>query len=454
MTSWDCRRRRSPAACEVTKVRNALKALGAALVVIALCMPLMFLPADNAQTSGTQLWQATVTVPPTVVVTTTLPPSETTTTTTLVTAEPTTTTTTTTTEPSLNVTIAAVGDVLMHESIFDSVKDEKSGSYDFRPVFASVAPYLFGADYAVANLETCLAGPELGYSGYPLMNSPVSLAYGLKMSGIDLVATANNHALDFGWEGLVSTLDTLDRFGMAHVGTYRSAEDRRTPLIVDLQGIKVAFLNYTDWLNGLDPPEEHAGYAVNRLDVDSVAEDVMIARMWGADIVIALLHWGDENERSPNEAQIETARELRSRGVDVILGAHPHVVQPIAHVFDFESWRVNDKYVAYSLGNFVSAQRLQYQDSGLIAYVHIEKKGQRAYVTGISYLPVYVQRLSEPAPGTYRVLPVLSWSLPETDTVLTEDDKERMNQVWDELRSHIYRPDENIAPIIPSDLGL
>lgn len=432
-------------------MRNALKALGATLVVIALCLPLMFMPADNAQTSGTQVWQATVTVPPTVVVTTTLPPSETTTTTTLVTAEA--TTTTTTTEPPLSITIAAVGDVLMHESIFESVKDEKSGSYDFRPIFAPVAPYLFGADYAVANLETCLAGPELGYSGYPSMNSPVSLAYGLKMSGIDLVTTANNHALDFGWEGLVSTLDALDRLGMDHVGTYRSAEERRAPHIVDVQGIRVAFLSYTDWLNGLNPPEEHAGYAVNRLDVDAIAEDVMVARMWGADIVITLLHWGDENERWPNEAQIEVARELRSRGVDVILGAHPHMVQPIGHVFDFDSWRVNDKYVAYSLGNFVSAQRLRYQDSGLIAYVHIEKKGLRAHVTGISYLPVYVQRSFEPAPGTYRVLPVLPWSQPETDTVLTQDDRERMNRVWDELRGHVYRPDENIAPIIMSNLG-
>ncbi|MBN1320319.1 MAG: CapA family protein [Thermoleophilia bacterium] len=440
--------------CEVMKVRNALKALGAALVVIALCLPLMFLPADNARTSGTQVWQATVTVPPTVVVTTTMPPSETTTTTTLVTAESTTTTTTTTTEPSLSITIAAVGDVLMHESIFDSIKDEKTGSYDFRPIFAPVAPYLFGADYTVANLETCLAGAERGYSGYPLMNSPVSLAYGLKMSGIDLVTTANNHALDFGWEGLVSTLDALDRFGMAHVGSYRSMDEKKVPFIVDLQGIRVAFLNYTDWLNGLSPPEEHAGYAVNGLDVETVAEDAMIARMWGADIVIALLHWGDENERWPNEAQIEAARELRSRGVDVVLGAHPHVVQPIAHVFDFESWRVNDKYVAYSLGNFVSAQRLRYQDSGLIAYVHIEKTGLRASVTGISYLPVYVQYSAEPLPGTYRVLPVLPWSQPETDTVVTRDDKERMNQVWDELRSHVYRPDENIAPIVPADLGL
>lgn len=439
--------------CEVAKVRNVLRALAAALVVIILCLPLMFLPAGGAQTSSTQLGQATVTVPPTVVVTTTLPPSETTTTTTEAPVEVP-TTTTTTTEAPIRITIAAVGDVLMHESIFESVKTGTTESYDFRPVFAPVAPYLRGADYTVANLETCLAGSEYGYSGYPSINSPLSLAYGLKMSGVDMVTTANNHALDFGWEGLVNTLDALDSIGVEHVGTHRSMEERRTPSIVDLQGIRVAFINFTDWLNDHESPEEHAGYAVNELDIDAIAEQAMVARMWGADIVIALLHWGDENERSPNEAQIKVAQDIRSRGVDVILGSHPHVVQPIAHVFEHEGWRVNDKYVAYSLGNFVSAQRLRYQDSGVIAYVHIEKKDLRTYVTGMSYVPVYVQYSADPSPGSYRVLPVLPWSQPATDTVISEDDRERMNQVWEELRDLLYRPDEKISPLGPTELGL
>ncbi len=435
-------------------VRNALKAVGAALVVIALCAPLIFWPADDAQTSATELSQATVTVPPPVVVTATLPGHETTTTTEA--AVDSSASTTTTTEPPITITVAAVGDVLPHMAIVNSVEDEQTGGYDFWPIFAPVATYLAAADYTVANLETRLAGPKLGYSGYPLFNSPDELAYALRISGIDLVATANNHSLDMGWAGIVGTLDRLDEVGLKHVGTYRSMEEKATPFIVDIQGIKVAFLNYTSYLNGLVPPKDQADYAVNRLEVDAVAQDAMMARMWGADIVIALLHWGDEYEPQPSEAQLKISNELRSHGVDVILGSHPHVVQPISHVFDFSSSRgVNDRYIAYSLGNFLSArQPYPGTDSGLIAYVHIEKKGLRAQVTGISYLPVYVQRSTETYPARYRILPVFPWSQPDTDTVVTEADEQRMNQVWEELREMLYRPDENIAPLDPADLGL
>jgi poly-gamma-glutamate capsule biosynthesis protein CapA/YwtB (metallophosphatase superfamily) len=437
-------------------VRNALKAVGAALAVILLCSPLMFWPADDGQTADTELSQATVTVPPTVLYPTTLQPGEATTTEALAGR----TSTTTTTEAPISITIAAVGDVLPHASIIDSVHDAETDSYDFRPVFAPVAPYLRGADYAVANLETRLADPVEGYSGYPVLNSPYSLAYALKGAGVDLIATANNHSLDQGWDGIGETLDRLDAVGLAHVGTNRSMEERATPFIVSIQGIEVAFLNYTSYINGLssteepEEPEEREEYAVNTLDADTVAQDVMMARMWGADVVIALLHYGDEYERQPNEAQLEISKEILLRGVDVIIGSHPHVIQPIEHVLEYETWRVDDKYIIYSLGNLVSGQRWQYSDSGLIAYIHILKRGLRTYVTGVSYLPVYVQLSTQETPVRYRVLPVLPGSQPDTDTIITAGDEERMAAVWEDVRDLLYRPDEDISPLVPADLGL
>ena len=433
-------------------MRNALKIVGVLVVVLVLCSPLMFWPAEEGRTVATQLAEATVTVPPTVLFTTTLPPGQTTTTTTEVSSGP--TSTTTATEPPVEIVIAAVGDVLPHDSLIESVRDARTESYDFRPVFAPVAPYLSGADYAVANLETRIGAPGEEFTGYPVFNSPLSLAYALKLAGIDLVATANNHALDQGGEGLVATLDRLDSIGLAHVGTSRSAEERLRPHIVDIKGVRVAFLNYTEWLNGLSLPEGQEEYSVNTLNADVVARDAAIARMWGADIVIALLHYGDEYERRPNETQLEISEEILSRGVDVILGSHPHVIQPIEHVFEYENWRMKDKYVVYSLGNFVSAQRERYRDSGLIAYVHIVKRGLRAYVTGISYLPVYVQASGGAPPARYRVLPVLPGSRPDTDTTLTREDEERMAAVWDEVRQLLYRPDESISPLAPADIGL
>ena len=394
----------------------------------------------------------TATVPPTVVVGTTAPPPETTTTTTEASPEPESSTTTTT--APIHITVAAVGDVLPHMPILNSVRDPQTGSYDFGPVFAPIAPYLARPDYTLVNLETRFAGPEPGYSGYPRLNSPAELAYALKGAGVDLLATANNHSLDLGWDGITGTLDRLDAAGLAHVGTYRSMEEKRVPFIADIRGIRVAFLNYTASLNGLIPPEEHKAYAVNILDADTVAVDAATARLWGADVVIALLHFGEEYERQPSEEQLDISQEILSRGVDVIIGSHPHVVEPIAHVVQYASWKVTDKYVAYSLGNFISAQRWRYSDSGLVAYVHLEKRGFRTFVTGVSYLPVYVQRAVEEAPVRYRVLPVLPGVEPQTDVPPTDAEKRRMAEVWEELRDQLYRPDENIAPLYPADLGL
>ncbi len=428
-------------------VSKALKAVGAALAVIALCLPLMFLPPEDAQTAAKGLSEVTVTVPPTVMVATTS-------TTTDYSGEP--TSTTTTTEPVIRITIAAAGDVLPHMPIVDSVKDAETGEYDFSPVFAPIAPYLARADYTVVNLEARLAGPEAGYSGYPLFNSPAELASALDIAGVDLVATANNHSLDYGSQGIVSTLDQLDEAGLAHVGTYRSAEERATPFVVNIDGVKVAFLNYTSWLNGFALPEGQEDYAVNVVDADVVTADAITARAWGADLVIALLHYGDEYERQPSEAQIETTSEILACGVDVILGSHPHVVQPILHRLEPSRWKDTDKYAAYSLGNLLSTQLWPDSDTdnGLIAYVNIEKRGLHAYVTGISYLPVYMQCSIGQTPAKYRVLPVLRGSEPESDVPLTERDKQRMAEVWEELRDVVGRPDENILPLDPADLGL
>lgn len=430
-------------------LRNAWKAVAALLAVVALCAPLMLWSGEGA-TSVADRAAATVTVPPTVVVPTTGSAAETTTTTTVQPVEPV-PSTTTTTEP-LRITVAAVGDVLTHMPIVNSARDAKSGAYDFRPVFAPVASYLKGADYAVANLETRLAGADKGYSGYPRFNSPDQLGYSLRAMGFDLVATANNHSLDMGYDGIVTTLDNLDRAALAHVGTYRSKTEQAEPFVVNIEGINVGFVNYTTSLNGLVTPKGKE-YAVNRLDLEQAVQEAARCRLWGAEVVIALLHFGNEYEREPSTEQREISQELLARGVDVIIGSHPHVVQPIEHVLEYSGWRVTDKYIVYSLGNFVSAQRWRYSDSGLVAYVHMERRGLRTYVTGISYMPVYVQRSTVTGRATYRVLPVLPGVKPESDLPLSSADEARMTAVWEELRPLLYNPDEGIAPLNRGDLN-
>ncbi len=426
---------------------NVLKAIAALLAVLALCVPLILWSAEEGATSALDPSSATLTVPPTVVVATTGAADATTTTTTQVETEEPAVSSTTTTEP-IRITVAAVGDVLTHDPIVDSVRSPVDGSYDFRPVFGPVAPYLRQADYTVASLETRLAGAEFGYSGYPIFNSPEQLAPALRWAGVDLVATANNHSLDLGQEGIAATLDSLDRAWLDHVGTYRSAEERAKPHVVDIQGIRVGFVNATATLNGDALPADQQ-FAVARLDVDQVIEDAVSARMWGADVVIALLHYGNEYDREPNQKQQDVTQKILSGGVDVVLGSHPHVVQPIEHVFEYGGSKVTNKFVVYSLGNFVSAQRWRYSDSGLVAYVHLEKRGLRTYVTGVSYLPVYVQQTELRGKTSFRVLPVLPGLRPESDLPISPGEEARMAAVWEELRPLLYRPNENISPIYP-----
>jgi hypothetical protein len=151
---------------------------------------------------------------------------------------------------------------------------------------------------------------------------------------------------------------------------------------------------------------------------------------------------------------VTLSKQLLDRGIDAILGCSGRAIQPIGHIFTYASWRANDKYVAYSLGDFLSVQESDDSQSGLIAYLHLEKRGLRTYVTGVSYLPVYVQESTVSEPAKYRVLPVHPSVEPSTDVPLTSADRVRMAEIWEEARSQLYRPDESISPLSPIDLGL
>jgi hypothetical protein len=488
-------------------MRNALKALGAVLAVIALCAPLMFLPVDDTHPDALGHARVTVTVPPTVVVATTIPGLETTTTTTTTTTEPppqpvitsstTTTMSTTTTTGPIDITIAAVGDLFTSPAILDSVHDSQSNSYDFGPVFAPIAPYLSKADYTVADLEPRLAGPTVGYSSETAPNAPRELAFALKAAGVDLVGTANQHSLDLGWDGLVGTLDRLDAAGLAHTGTNRTKAERNTPVIADVKGIRVAFLDYTTSVAGSLPADQQKDFAVNKLDLDTVTQDATTARSWGADVVVAMVDYGSGSEEQTAAEQKTLSDAISNHGVEVILGCRAGTIQTISHFFPLV-WPGNDKYIAYSLGDFLSVPKSETTTTvsvqqtgttvtesvpqcGLAVYLHFEKRGLRTYATGVSYLPLYVQvgkssgsatedkatttttsRTTSTTQGAtgkqgsplYRILPVLPGLEPATDVPLTDEDRQRMSAIYEYARNQLYRPDENITPLAAGDLGL
>ncbi len=346
----------------------------------------------------------------------------------------------------VRITVAAAGDFLMHMPIVQCA--DTGAGYEFNPIFAPVQAYLETANFTVVNLETRLAGADYGYSGYPRFNTPAELARDMGEMGVDLVATANNHSMDMGAGGVFRTLDNLDAAGMPHMGSARSPEERMAIPLFDVGGVSIAFLNATSSLNGIPLPDGQP-FAVTMIDSKFLLAQAAEARAQGAELVIAVLHWGEEYSRQSSEAQREVAHRLLNGGIDVIIGSHPHVVQPIQRLTVERGGRPFTTYVAYSLGNFVSNQRDRYRDSGIVLFVDIEKNQEGVSVTGVRFLPVWVQKTPVNGTAQYRVLPVHPTLDPRSDLPLSQADHERMSQVWQELTAMLDNPERGITAYQP-----
>ncbi|MFZ5631588.1 MAG: CapA family protein [Bacillota bacterium] len=326
-----------------------------------------------------------------------------------------------------------MGDFLMHMPLVGSSRDPHTGRYDFKEIFKECGDYLASPDFTLANLETRLAGPEKGYSGYPRFNTPAELADNMKELGIDLVTTANNHSMDMGRDGVIKTLDNLDRAGLNHVGTHRSAREREQPAVYDIRGIKVGFINYTQDTNGIPVPSE-ADYLVNLIQRDLMKKEIERLMEKGCQFIIAYMHAGTEYQRHPNEFQRTLARELFEAGVDVVLGSHPHVLQPPEWQRVVRDGREKRVLAAYSLGNFVSNQHWRYSDCGIILNLDIVREsGGRVSLAGVNYIPVWVHKHRRDGRTKYRVLPVekaIRDYESKTDPLLTEADYRLLKQAW------------------------
>ncbi len=317
-------------------------------------------------------------------------------------AEPTPTPTPTPEPPPPTVaTLAVCGDVMSHMPITTDAYDQETDTYRYTRLMAAAQPYVETADYAVANLETTLAGGP-SYSGYPQFHSPDALAYDLKELGFDLMLTANNHCMDTRWKGLSRTLDVLDEAGLAHVGTSRSEEEEAENLVVaDVGGISVAFLGYTYGTNGIPLPEDKP-YAVNlfnldymtnlsQLDTDRLLEDLEQAKALETDLVAVMIHWGVEYQTKENRYQDTIADLLIANGADLVLGGHPHVLQPMEmRTAADENGVEHTGFVCYSLGNFISSQNKTLTDVTVVLTLELTRdnvSGETS-VTGWQYQPM------------------------------------------------------------------
>ncbi|MGE7272902.1 CapA family protein [Brevibacillus panacihumi] len=312
------------------------------------------------------------------------------------------------------VTIAAVGDILMWKSQIAAAQIPGTRQFSFAEQFAPVAGLLQRADFTIGNLETTFSGPKQPYqigsfrAGYPRFNCPDELARDLKHAGFQLLTTANNHCLDGGPLGLGRTLDVLDRYQLDHTGTYRNKLEAQLPYIKLVKGIRIGVLAYTYGTNKQKIPA-NAPWMVNLLHPARMEADIVKLRPL-VDILIVSLHFGIEFRYTPTLRQRILVQALLDRGADIVLGAHPHVLQPVVTPMIRQKNNQHRKtVVAYSLGNFSSEPMLKIQQSqcGAILFLTIEKEENRqAELTQISVVPTYTLRFTRKGRIAYRIVPL------------------------------------------------
>ena len=272
------------------------------------------------------------------------------------------------------LTLGMVGDTLYHGGLYVDGKNRNNKDYDFTHNLVNIRPYIEKYDLAFYNQESILGGTSLGLSTYPRFNSPQQVGDAYLEAGFNLVSLANNHTLDKGESGIKKSVAYWKEKDAVTAGSYTSEEERSNPKIHTKNNINYVLLAYTTTTNGLIAPKGKE-YLVNTYSYDKVKDDIEKVRD-NTDIIIVSMHWGDEYQHTPSKHQIKIAKELSSLGADIIIGHHPHVIQPIEII--------DETVVFYSLGNFISGQVGIDRLIGLLGSVEIKKKVVDGIVTNVS----------------------------------------------------------------------
>lgn len=302
-------------------------------------------------------------------------------------------------QPDTVITLLFAGDIMCHEMQLTSARDDSTGSYRFDSVFEYIAPVISEADIATGNLEVTLGGPP--YTGYPAFSAPDALAASCLKAGFDVLVTANNHSADRRGAGILRTIRVLDSLGIPHTGTWVSsiARDTLSPLMISGKGMRIALINYTYGTNGIvvNPPP-----VVAYIDTLRIAGDVKKAREKDADITIVFIHWGNEYDTLPSPAQKKTAQAIFRSGADMIIGSHPHVIQPMTYLSDSSGVA---RPVVWSMGNFVSNQRRRRTDGGVMTRFEIAKDNGEVKITASGYILTWVYTPTVNGKRQFYILP-------------------------------------------------
>ncbi len=334
-----------------------------------------------------------------------------------------------------------MGDIMGHQSQINSAFDSISQTYNYDEVFKDVSPVFKSVDFAIANLEVTLAGKP--YRGYPRFSSPDELAVACKNSGINILATANNHSCDRGTKGILRTIKVLDSINIKHTGIFSSFEDREKNnlLIINKNNIKVGILNYTYGTNGIEVKKPTI---VNISSTSLIASDLQKYKKENLDKLIVVIHWGTEYRTSPNEKQIKLAKFMFENGVDIIIGSHPHVLQKMEYIPAEEDTK--EKLIAYSLGNFVSNQRTSPRDGGAMLKFTLRKQNNKVNIIDYGYYLTWVNKPIINGKAQFHILPCFKYEENNYDG-LTQHAKDKMKVFTSKARELLERENKLIKEI-------
>ena len=337
-----------------------------------------------------------------------------------------------------SATIRMAGDIVIDTEMLDACYDKASDSYDFVPYFSMIGDTLSKSDYTMINIDASLRKGKYGYSGYPQFTTPPVILQVVKNVGVDMITMCNNHMLDGYCDGLVESVGHVEAAGLDHVGGFVDEADSKTPEVYTINGIRVGFVCYTHSTNTMeDHCDERSKFLVKRFKNADFKADVDAARAAGAEVVVAVAHWGDEYHREPDSDQKYWAKKLVAAGVDLIIGGHPHMVQPAEYITATDSNGVSRTALCvYSIGNFLTQHRSPYTDSGIVfEFTLAEQADGTIAVTAPGYVPVYVWTFKNAAGADdYRVLPTGVYMNNRPDG-MSDEQYNRMRETWNETTS-------------------
>lgn len=337
-------------------------------------------------------------------------------------------------DSTVTISISFIGDLMCHLPQTNNAR-KADGTYDFNPSFKEIAPYLSAADLTMGNLECTFAGTSRPYAGYPAFNSPDAYLEAIKNSGIDFLCTANNHSMDTGEEGLERTIKKVRENGFGSTGTFDSQRDRDSIRVLDVKGIRVAILNYTYGTNGAYPSANHK-WMLNVADSALVHDDVLRARATNADVVIVFYHWGIEYKPNPVPRQDTLFHWAADAGADLVIGSHPHVIEPVGFFKTATNAKLDSGLVVWSLGNFISNQNNRYSDAGVIVNLSLQKNFNTGKISleQTAYFPTWVYRYYDPSLLQHVVVPANWCASDSLPSWIGTESKRRMCEAFDDTK--------------------